>query len=598
MKRLRILPLTRAAKTRVTVPGSKSYTIRALLLAAMTPGSVKIAGPLACDDTDAMIGCLETLGIKITRESSYIEVVGDISDVEDKDYALDAGLSGITLRFLLALSCVIPGWQTLAGQTGLNERPVGKMVESLRSLGADIEYTDKPGYPPVVVRSSVLKAGDVRLAGDESSQYLSALLMIAPVIGNLHIEVAGELKSKPYVDMTLGIMKDFGVAVEAKDHHSYNVAAGQEYRVSEYKVEGDVSSASYFFAIAALTKSTITVGNLNPDSIQADMGFLKILEDMGGTVTHGDDSITLAGKGVKPLKADMADCPDQAQTLAVLAAFADGKTVISGVSSLRIKETERVKALEAELAKMGISTVSSEDTLSVQGGDPDPASIDTYGDHRMAMAFAVAGSKLAGMEIRDPDVVSKTFPDFWKTLAELGVKTEGVYPNIVLIGMRGSGKTTIAKQLSKKLGIKRLDLDEIMTDKLSMSTPEIVKKYGWGHFRDRESAIAEEIAGMDNVLISTGGGIVLRPDNITALRKNGIIILLNASVDVMVRRLRDSSGRPPLTDKKTPKAEIEQVLRERQRLYEEAADIIIDTDKLRPGQAADEIIARIGRSPE
>lgn len=597
MKRLRILPLTRAAKTRVAVPGSKSYTIRALLLAAMTPGSVKVAGPLACDDTDAMIGCLGTLGIKIARKSSYIEVTGDISDVEDKDYVLDAGLSGITLRFLLALACVIPGRQALAGQTGLNERPVGKMVESLRSLGADIEYTDKAGYPPVVISSSALKGGDVKLDGNESSQYLSALLMIAPVIGNLNIGIAGELKSKPYADMTVGIMEDFGVAVKDEGHRAYKIAAGQKYRASEYRVEGDVSSASYFFAIAALTKSTITVSNLNPDAIQADMGFLKILEGMGSTVTNSDDSITVAGKGVKPLKADMSDCPDQAQTLAVLAAFADGTTVISGVSSLRIKETERVKALEAELAKMGVATVSSEDALTVHGGEPAPAYIDTYGDHRMAMAFAVAGSKLPGMEIRDPDVVSKTFPDFWKTLAELGVKTEEVYPNIVLIGMRGSGKTTIAKQLSKKLGIKRLDLDEIMTDKLSMSTPEIVKKYGWGHFRDRESAIAEEIAGMRNVLISTGGGIVLRPDNITALRKNGIIILLNASVDVMVRRLRDSSGRPPLTDKKTPKAEIEQVLRERQRLYEQAADIIIDTDKLRPDQAADEIIARTGRSP-
>ncbi len=598
MKRLRILPLTHPVKTRVAVPGSKSYTIRALLLAAMTPGNVKIAGPLACDDTDAMIGCLESLGIKVSRKSSYIEVAGDIRDVADKDYELNSGLSGITLRFLLALSCVIPGRQTLRGQAGLNERPVGKMVDSLRSLGADIEHTDKDGYPPVIVRSSELKGGGAKLVGDESSQYLSALLMIAPVIGGLDIEVAGELKSKPYADMTVGIMKDFGVTVENKGYRTYKVVPGQEYKSVGYEVEGDVSSASYFFAIAALTKSTITVSNLNPDSIQADMGFLKILEDMGGKVTRGGDSITVAGQGVKPLKADMGSCPDQAQTLAVLAAFADGTSVISGVSSLRIKETERVKALEKELAKMDVKAASSEDVLSVQGGNPSPASIDTYGDHRMAMAFAVAGSKLPGMEIRDPGVVSKTFPGFWETLARIGVKTEQIHQNIVLIGMRGSGKTTVAKQLAKKLGIKHLDLDEIMTDKLSMSTPEIVKKYGWGHFRDRESVIAKEIAGMDNVLISTGGGIVLRPDNITALRKNGIIVLLNASVDVMVRRLRDSSGRPPLTDKKTPKAEIEQVLRERQQLYEAAADMVIDTDKLRPGQAADEIIARIGRSPK
>jgi 3-phosphoshikimate 1-carboxyvinyltransferase len=597
MKRLRILPLAHPMKTRVEVPGSKSYTIRALLLAAMTPGRVKITGPLACDDTDAMIGCLETLGIKVSRKPSYIEVAGDISAVADQDYELDAGLSGITLRFLLALSCVIPGRQSLRGQAGLNERPVGKMVDSLRSLGADIEYTDKDGYPPVIVRSSVLTGGGVKLAGDESSQYLSALLMIAPVIGGLNIEVTGKPKSKPYADMTVGIMKDFGVAVAVKDR-SYEIVAGQEYRAAGYEVEGDVSGASYFFAVAALTRSTITVGNLNPDSLQADMGFLKILEDMGSAVTRGEDAITVAGGGVKPLKADMGSCPDQAQTLAVLAAFAGGKTVISGVSSLRIKETERVKALENELAKMGVKATSSEDVLSVQGGEPRPASIDTYGDHRMAMAFAVAGSKLAGMEIRDPEVVSKTFPDFWKTLARIGVRTERIHPNIVLIGMRGSGKTTVAKQLAKKLGIKHLDLDEVMADKLSMSTPEIVEKYGWGYFRDRESAIAKEIAGMDNALISTGGGIVLRPDNITALRKNGIIVLLNASVDVMVRRLRDSSGRPPLTDKKTPKAEIEQVLRERQRLYEAAADIIIDTDKLRPDQAANEIILRTGRSSE
>ncbi len=599
MKSLRILPLPRATETGVAVPGSKSYTIRALLLAAMTPGNVRINGPLACDDTDAMIGCLQSLGIKMTQKmtqkASYVDVIGDVRDITDKKYELDAGLSGITLRFLLALSCVIPGRQILGGKPGLNKRPVGKMADSLRSLGADIEYLDKKGYPPLAIKSSGLSAGKVALAGGESSQYLSALLMIAPLAGGLDIRIDGVLASKPYADMTVDAMKSFGVTVRGKDYRSYEIAAGQAYHAAKYDVEGDVSSASYFFAIAALTGSTITGSNLNPRSLQADMGFLKILERMGSRVTRGKDSVTVAGTGVKPLEVDMSDCPDQVQTLAVLAAFARGKSVISGVKSLRIKETERVMALERELMKMGVKASSSTDVLTIHGGGPKPAPIDTYGDHRMAMSFAVAGSKLAGVEIRDPDVVSKTFPDYWGKLSQIGVKTEPVHRNIVLIGMRGSGKTTVAEELSKKLGIKQIDLDDVMTRKLSLSTPEIVQKYGWGYFREQESVLAKEIASMNNALISTGGGIVLRPENIKALRKNGTIILLQASVEVMVRRLRDSSGRPPLTDQKTPKAEIMQVLRERQRLYETAADLIIDTGKMRPDQTADEIINKLGR---
>lgn len=595
MKSVRIVPLPKAVKAQVAVPGSKSYTIRALLLAAMTARKVRIREPLICDDTEAMLACLERLGIKVRRTPEYIEVTGNIGDVSGKTYALDAGLSGITLRFLLALSCVIPGRQTLGGKPSLNVRPVGDMVESLRALGAKIDYLGESGYPPLRIRSSKLARGKAMLAGGGSSQYLSALLMIAPLAGGLDIGVTGSLISRPYVDMTTDIMEAFGVKVGREAYGRFTVGSDERYDTSSYRVEGDVSSASYFFAVAALTKSTITVNNLNPGSLQADMGFLKILERMGSRIEYGKDSITVAGKGARPLDADMGDCPDQAQTLAVLAAFADGKTRISGIGSLRIKETERIQALQKELKKMGIKTTSTPDSLTIRGGRPRAALIDTYGDHRMAMAFAVAGARLKGMEIRDPGVVGKTFPGFWDKLSEIGVRTEPSAYNIVLIGMRGTGKTTVARELARKLDIRHLDLDEIMAERLSLSTPEIVARHGWGYFRDQEAAIAKDIAGMDNVLISTGGGIVLRPDNIEALSDSGLIILLSASLDVMLARLEGSKDRPPLTDKKSLRAEILQVRRERQPLYEAAADLVVDTDDLEPSQTADLIIAKLGR---
>jgi 3-phosphoshikimate 1-carboxyvinyltransferase len=422
MTSLRIEPLDQPVKAGITIPGSKSYTNRALLLAAMTPETVKIINPLVSDDTRAMIACLQSLGIEVASQDDNFEMSGDISAVKDRAYDLDADLSGTTIRFMLALCCVIPGRQTLRGKAGLNKRPIGDLVDALRQLGAEIEYLEKDGHPPLSITSSALKSGAVKLNGRQSSQYLSALLMVAPAIdGNVAIEVQSGLISKPYVNMTIEAMRHFGVEVTEPASGAYQIAGGQTYSCSEYIVEGDVSSASYFLAIAALTGSTLTLKNLNPRSSQADMGFLKILESMGSELTNGENAITIKGGGVKPVEVDMRDCPDQAQTLAVLAAFADGVTTITGIQSLRVKETERIVALAQELKKMGIETSSTEDTLVVHGGKPRAASIDTYGDHRMAMAFAVAGSKLPGMEILDPDVVAKTFPDFWDKLGELGI---------------------------------------------------------------------------------------------------------------------------------------------------------------------------------
>jgi 3-phosphoshikimate 1-carboxyvinyltransferase len=404
----------------IIAPASKSYTNRALLLAALTPNLVTIKNPLFSEDTMAMLGCLSDLGIELAIHKDKVEVIGNITDVLDADYNLNANLSGTTIRFMAALLTLVPGTKILNGEEGLNKRPIGDLVDALKQIGAQIEYLEKVGYPPLTIAPSKITGNKITLSGKTSSQFVSALLMIAPMMNGLTITIEGELISKPYVNMTIDAMQAFGVLVENNAYKTFSVGSRQKYSTKEYIVEGDYSSASYFFAIAALTQSSITVSGLNPNSKQADFAFLAILKEMGNEIVLNDNDITVHGKGVKPLTVNMNHCPDQVQTLAVLAAFARGTTKISGIASLRVKETERVIALQQELAKMNIKTQATADTLIIEGGDPKPASIETYGDHRMAMSFAVAQTKLSGTEIKNPQVVNKTNPMFWEQLKKIG----------------------------------------------------------------------------------------------------------------------------------------------------------------------------------
>lgn len=591
MNNLRIISPKKLNKTKILIPGSKSYTNRALLLAALSTKGVKIINPLISEDTIVMINCLKKLGIKIIQKKNLIEVKNNISSTKNKSFNLDVQISGTTMRFILALSTVVPGIKIIGGKEALNKRPIKDLVDVLSQLGAKIEYMQKKGFPPVKVISSSLESGEVKIAGTLSSQYLSALLMVAPLVGEVKINVKGEQVSKPYVDMTIDIMKQFGVTVENKQYKKYFILSNQSFKVDKYIVEGDYSSAAYFFAIAALLKTNLTIGNLNPNSKQADKGFLEILEKMGNKVIFGKDQVTIEGKGVRPIKINMQDCPDQIQTLAVLASFAKGKTVISGISTLRIKETDRLFALTEELKKMRIKTSVSGDTLIIFGGDPKAAKIETYGDHRMAMAFTVAGVRLEGLEIVNAEVVSKTFPNFWKELNSIGIKTENFNPNIVLIGMRGSGKTTIAKLLAKKLKKQYLELDEILVKKLGMSIPKIVQEHGWEFFRKKESEIVNEISDKTGMIISTGGGVVTKDENIKALKKNGKFIFLNTPLEMLVKRLKKSKNRPPLTNRANLEDEIKELLKKRKRIYDSSADLIINTEKLTPERIAENIIS-------
>lgn len=599
MQPITLTPLTKPTTATITIPGSKSYTNRALLMAALTRGTITIKNPLLSDDTKAMIHCLQTLGIEIVQKANEISVKGDITKVKNNIYNLDADLSGTTIRFILALATIIPGIKKIYGKEGLNKRPLKDLVEGLRQLGAKIEYLEREGFPPLKITSSTLSPGSLTMNGGVSSQYFSAILMIAPLVGNVTIHVDGKQISKPYIDMTIDTMKQFGVDVINKKYKTYIIAANQNYKIKDYTVEGDISSASYFAAIAALTQSTITLQNGNPHSVQADMGFLRILERMGNKITLGDNYITLEGKGIQPLSVDMESCPDQAQTLAVLAAFADGITKISGIKSLRVKETERVIAVQNELKKMGIKTKATKNTLTIFGGHPQAATIDTYGDHRMAMAFAVAGTKLPGMIINNPDVVTKTFPDFWKKLQTIGVQTTPLrHINIIFIGMRGSGKSTIAQLLAQKMKRKSVDLDVLLVEKTGMTIPEIVEKYSWEYFREKEAEIAKSTALTENTIIATGGGVVLQKDTIDELKKNGILIFLRAPIETLVKRIGDDANRVALTNKKSRKEELEEVWGKRHVLYEQAADYTIDTESKTAEQVVMEILMLLRKERE
>ncbi len=518
--------------------------------------------------------------------------MGSTNDIENKDFTLDANLSGTTLRFILPVLTIVKGIKILGGKEGLNKRPIKILVDALRTLGAKIEYIGEEGFPPLKITSSTLNSGEITLDGSISSQYFSALLMTLPFIGNSTIKTKGVQVSKPYIDMTLETMRKFGVEVVNEKYKKYVIPDKQTYKIKEYVVEGDFSSAGYFLGIAALTKLIVTLKNLNPYSLQADRKILDVLEQMGNKIVFQKNEITIIGKGIKPVDTDAIDFPDSAQTLAVLAAFAKGITRISGIQSLRVKETDRVFALQQELKKMGIKTHSTENELTIYGGNPKPATIDTYEDHRMAMAFAVAATKLSGMRINDPDVVTKTFPNFWNKLKKLGVNIteESGRSKIILIGFMGSGKSSIAPLLAKRLICTHCEMDRAVLERSKeKSIEEIFEKFGESHFRNLEEQVAKSLERKKNIVISAGGGVVMNNRTMESLAKNTTIIFLLTSFETIEKRLGNSSDRPLWRHKKKAKL----LFNLRKPLYEKFADIIVQTDGKSLEEITQEVIKKL-----
>jgi 3-phosphoshikimate 1-carboxyvinyltransferase len=324
------------------------------------------------------------------------------------------------MRFLTALAALKKGITVLDGSERMRKRPIADLLDGLRALGAKAYFKDGNGCPPLVIESQGLRGGVAKIRGDESSQFLSALLMIAPyALGDVSVEVTGDLSSRPYVDMTREVMSAFGVKTESQGYHSFFIKAGQRYVPRRYWIEGDASTASYFFSAAAVTKGRVRVENFPAASIQGDVGFLQILEKMGCEVIRGDTWAEVHGKELHGIEIDMNATPDLVPTLAVTSAFARGKTVIQNISHLRFKESDRIGALMEELKKMGIQVEEGEEWLAIEGGKAHGAEIDTHDDHRLAMSFAILGLVVPGTKIKGEECVAKSFPDFWKTLGRL-----------------------------------------------------------------------------------------------------------------------------------------------------------------------------------
>ncbi len=418
-----IQPIHKPLDSTIEVPGSKSYTNRALLIAALARGASTVTGALFSDDTRYMCNALQKLGVEIDTDEkrATFDVYGNGADIPVSSAELYIGNSGTTSRSLTAYVSLGRGNFVIDGDEPMRRgRPISDLLDALTQIGVSARSQFDNGHLPVVVKANGLEGGKTRLDVSKSSQFLTALLLIAPYAKNdVEIEVVGD-REMPYIDITLAVMEAFGVQVVSEGYRYFRVEGGQRYQPRVYNIEPDASNASYFFAAAAITGGRVTIQHLHLDSIQGDVQFVRILEQMGCQVTVSEVGITVTGpRQLKGIDVDMRTISDTSLTLAAIAPFADSKVTIRNIEHTRWQETDRIHAMVTELRKLGIPVVEHQDGLEISPAPITPAAIDTYEDHRMAMAFALVGLKTSGIQINNPECVSKTFPNYFEVLERL-----------------------------------------------------------------------------------------------------------------------------------------------------------------------------------
>ncbi len=435
-EQLEVVPLARAPQAVLSVPGSKSITNRALVLAAMTAwsGPCHLRGALRCEDTEVMVAALALLGFKIEpnwNDDPPTVIVGP-SPQDNGNYPpfpceVNVANSGTSMRFLAALVSLGKGCFRIDGNHRMRERPIEDLLHALRQVGLIARSENGNGCPPVLIEANRFWNGhQIRMRADVSSQYLSAILMIAPVAvsdtGLFVVELDGPVVSEPYVNMTIAMMEHWGLLVERTGNRfgiRHAGANGTFQEQGSYVIEPDASSASYFFAAATITGGTVTVLGISRQSIQGDVRFVDLLEQMGCRVEECSSGITIHGRALHGIDVDMNDISDTVMTLVAVACFADGPTVIRNVAHIRHKETDRLLALATELRKVGAEVEEFPDGLMITPRPLHGGVIDTYNDHRMAMSMALVGLKVPGVVIRNPGCVAKTYPGFWQDLERL-----------------------------------------------------------------------------------------------------------------------------------------------------------------------------------
>ncbi len=414
-----IAPLKNPSVT-LAAPPAKAYTLRALVLASLAQGTSRIANPLLGQDQLHLIGCLKSLGVTIGEDGSDLLITGCSGRFHPSSQELNAGESGVTMNFLSSLTALCDREVILTGKEGLLRRPIREVIDGVSQLGGRVTYLGKEGFPPVRVHPSPLKGGRTVMSGSKTSQYFSSLVITGALTeGETLIECSDEMSERPYFDITTSMMAQFGVKTENRDYREIRIPAGQCYKACDLAVEGDYSSATFYFLAGAVCGSRVRVTGLNRNSVQGDREILPLLERMGCRTEWEGEDVILTGGPLRAITVDGTDIPDMIPSLAVAAAFAEGESVFTGVGRLRYKECDRLMAIKTNLEAMGGRVRYDEDTLTVTGTPLRGAQINPFNDHRIAMAFAVAGLAVTGQEVEDPGCVAKSFPDFWERLSPL-----------------------------------------------------------------------------------------------------------------------------------------------------------------------------------
>jgi len=422
----RIKPLDKLKKNVIDVPGSKYIANRVLMLAALADGESTISNVPNNNDIGHAIDALKNFGIDIQQTGNVLKIQGTGGKIHPISDIINVGESGTLMRFITAVSALSETKVTITGSKRITERPVEHLIDALGQIG--IKCESPTGCPPVSIQGGKFTGGEIKVKGNISSQFISGLLLVAPFAeGDLKITLTSELVSVKYVDMTIKMMEEFGVKVQRDGYKQFIITNGQKYQSRDFIIPGDWSSASYFLASAAQLQDKITIINMDLNSTQGESKFYNVLEKMGCDVELGENSITLTSTNkLNGVDIDMGNMPDVAQTLAAIAPYAEGKTTIRNIEHLRYKECDRVEETANELRKIGGNVSTTKDSITIEPSQLNGGLVETHNDHRMAMSFALCGLKSENVVINNPEVSSKSFPNYWEKLQEIGVEIEEV----------------------------------------------------------------------------------------------------------------------------------------------------------------------------
>lgn len=547
----------------VHLPGSKSHANRAIVCACLAPGLTRITGATPCDDVAVMVRGLQAMGYQlrwIDQSHGELEIRGGVPLCDNARATIDCHNAGTALRFLVSVAAVTPGLWTLTGNRHMLTRPIGDLVAALKMLGVDAEAAN--GCPPVRIRGGGLHGGSVVLDATVSSQFLTSVLLIAPVLPTgLTLTLSGRLASAGYVELTRRTMRDFGCEVH-DDHGSFSVAPQMYRPLTSYRIEADWSAAGAWLALASLSNCTIDMPGLRDDSEQSDRHLPALLQTLQ---TSGDHEV------------DATETPDQVMNLAVFAACRSGTTTMRGLQNLRVKECDRLAVITSELRKAGVDIREVTDGIVVRGaGSPlalrrrgaAPVLLDPHGDHRMAMAFAILGLVRGGVAISDPGCVVKSYPSFFQDLQSAMSASR----TIVIVGMRGVGKSSLGRRLASRLKLRYMDSDHLVEDRLREPLATFIAREGWDAFRRTEADIIRD-ALRPGIVLSLGGGALTTEATRSFLRGRAIIVWLQADLSQIVARLK-RRARPALTSLPL-EDEVRTVLAERTPQYREVATMTV-----------------------